>query len=72
MGAEARLTSDDTTLYACGHIRDLITKFCRDSLILAKYKAGLQNSKWPPGGPKTADGLWKKVQPLLIGPSDQI
>ena len=23
----------------------------------------LQNSKWPPGGPKMADGVWKGVQP---------
>ena len=23
----------------------------------------LQNPKWPPGGPKMADGVWKGVQP---------
>ena len=23
----------------------------------------LQNPKWPPGGPKMADGVWKWVQP---------
>ena len=24
---------------------------------------GLQNPKWPPGGPKMADGVWKGVYP---------
>ena len=27
----------------------------------------LQNPKWPPGGPKMADGVWKGVQPKIIG-----
>ena len=27
----------------------------------------LQNPKWPPGGPKMADGVWKGVQPQVIG-----
>ena len=32
----------------------------------------LQNPKWPPGGLKSVDQVWKKVQPRVIGPSDQL
>ena len=27
----------------------------------------LQNLKWPPGGPKTAEGVWKGVYPRFLG-----
>ena len=27
----------------------------------------LQNPKWPPGGPKIADGVWKWYHPRLLG-----
>ena len=32
----------------------------------------LQNPKWPPGGRKMADGVWKRVQSLVIGRSGQL
>ena len=32
----------------------------------------LQNPKWPPGGPKMADGVWKGVQPKVIGHFKQL
>ena len=32
----------------------------------------LQNPKWPSGGPKMADGVWKGVSPLVIGRSEQL
>ena len=27
----------------------------------------LKNPKWPPGGPKMADGVWKRFLPSVIG-----
>ena len=30
-----------------------------------------KNPKWPPGGPKTADGVWKGVYPKVLGHSKQ-
>ena len=32
----------------------------------------LQNQKWPLGGPKMADGVWKGVYPLDFGCSKQL
>ena len=32
----------------------------------------LQNPKWPPGGPKMADGDWKGVYLLVFGHSKQL
>ena len=32
----------------------------------------LPNPKWPPGGPKTADGVWKGVYPKIFGRSRQL
>ena len=32
----------------------------------------LQNPKWPPGGPKMADGVWKGVYPEVLGHSKQL
>ena len=32
----------------------------------------LQNPKWPPGGPKMANGVWKCVYPLVFGCSRQL
>ena len=32
----------------------------------------LKNVKWSSGGPKTADWIRKKVQPHVIGPSNQM
>merc|ERR1711954_14089 len=32
----------------------------------------LQNPKWPPGGPKMADGVWKGVYPKVFGRSKQL
>ena len=32
----------------------------------------LQNPKWPPGGPKMADGVWKGVYPWVFGRSKQL
>merc|ERR1711923_62259 len=31
-----------------------------------------QNPKWPPGGPKMADGVWKGVYPQVLGRSRQL
>merc|ERR1712208_88391 len=32
----------------------------------------LQNPKWPPVAPKMADGVWKGVQPKVIGHFKQL
>ena len=32
----------------------------------------LQNPKWPPGGPKMAEGVWKGVYPQVFGYSKQL
>ena len=32
----------------------------------------LQNPKWPTGGPKIADGVWKGVYPWVFGHSKQL
>ena len=32
----------------------------------------LQNPKWPPGGPKMADGVWKGVYPQVFGHSKHL
>ena len=32
----------------------------------------LQNPKWPPGGPKMADGVWKRVYSLVFGRFKQL
>merc|ERR1711954_502032 len=32
----------------------------------------LSNPKWPPGGPKMAEGVWKGVYPLVLGHSKQL
>ena len=32
----------------------------------------LQNPKWPPGGPKIADGVWKGVFPQIFGHFKQL
>ena len=32
----------------------------------------LQNPKWPPGGPKMAEGVWKGVHPQVFGCSKQL
>merc|ERR1711942_374612 len=32
----------------------------------------LQNPKWPPGGPKMADRVWKGVYPWVFGHSPQL
>ena len=32
----------------------------------------LQNPKWPPGGPKMADRVWKGVYPEVFGRSKQL
>jgi len=32
----------------------------------------LQNPKWPPAGPKMADGVWKGVHPSALGHSKQL
>ena len=32
----------------------------------------LQNPKWPPGGSKMADGVWKGVYPQVFGHSKQL
>ena len=32
----------------------------------------VQNPKWPPEGPKMADGVWKGVYPLVFGRSKQL
>merc|ERR1711954_295461 len=32
----------------------------------------LQNPKWPPGGPKMAEGVWKGVYPKVFGRSRQL
>ena len=32
----------------------------------------LQNPKWPPGGPKMAEGVWKGVYPQVLGRSRQL
>ena len=29
-------------------------------------------TKWPPGGPKMADGVWKDVYPCVFGRSKQL
>ena len=32
----------------------------------------LQNPKWPPVGPKMADGVWKGIYPWVFGHSKQL
>ena len=32
----------------------------------------LQNPKWPPGGPKMVEGVWKGVHPSVLGGSKQL
>ena len=32
----------------------------------------LQHPKWPPGGPKMVDGVWKGVSPWVFGRSKQL
>ena len=39
----------------------------------SKIKNGCQGGlKWPPGGPKMADGVWKGVYPYVFGHSKQL
>ena len=39
---------------------------------LANSLQRLQNPKWPPGGPKMAEGVWKGVYPQVFGYSKQL
>ena len=40
---------------------------------LTAYKAKLHATlKWPQGGPKVADGVWKEVQLWVVGPFHQL
>ena len=39
---------------------------------LAHRLQRLQNPKWPPVAPKMADGVWKGVQPKVIGHFKQL
>ena len=39
---------------------------------LAHCLQRLQNPKWPPAGPKMANGVWKGVYPWVFGHSKQL
>merc|ERR1712117_809713 len=50
--------------------------FCQISFLIRALRISTnhrpRNPKWPPGGPKMADGVWKGVYPYVLGRSRQL
>ena len=44
----------------------------RTCLFNHSFYENLKNPKWPLGGPKMADGVWKLVFPLVFGRSKRL